>query len=425
MKYAMCVADSYNLGAAYVMSHLKANGHEVKLIFDPRTGIDLMEYNLKQIEKFNPHYCLFSCNTSQYQWALNMAHAVKNRLGWECQIIFGGVHPTCCPEVVRENWFVDDVCIGDGIAYFGGTFKPDDTFPEREAFYAELPPRERRHPYIMTSFTCPFQCTYCLPQDKKLKLPRRSVASCIRELSYLKRLGAKRFTIFDDVFTMDKKWLECFLIRYKTEIGLPFRCVTHPKFIDDMVADDLAYAGCYMVAIGLQTGSERLRKTLNRHETNDEFRNACKHLKKQGIIVLVDHIFNLPHETEDSLLESYCLYKDVKPDMVNCFDLVYLPCTEIINTAIEAGIMKEQARYAIDRGLVSQFAKGASGIWVNCLLSVPLGHRWWALLPQFFIKVALYTKMLFKSRYDFVPLKIIQDAVHYFLKGVSKCLKLR
>ena len=172
MKYAVCVAEDSHLGIGYIISHLKNQGHDVKLFFDPRQYargysnngflakiFSLENYNIRKMKKYKPDVCLFTCITADYQWALKIAKRVKKEIG--CKVIFGGVHSTLMPEEVKKNEFIDEVIVGDGISYFGGTFDPDNLFPDRVIFYKELPKTHRTHPIFMSSFGCPFNCSFC------------------------------------------------------------------------------------------------------------------------------------------------------------------------------------------------------------------------------------------------------------------------
>jgi anaerobic magnesium-protoporphyrin IX monomethyl ester cyclase len=437
MRYAVIVAESFALGPAYLITFLRSQGHDVKLFFDPVFGsvggtqhswfsklLCVEDYNIRQITKYKPDFCLFSITTAHYQWALRMARRIKENV--ETKVIMGGVHPTSVPDVVKSSHFVDDVCTGDGISYFKGVFNPDIIMPERNDFYRELPPKDISNPYIMTSFGCPFSCTYCLPRHLKLKKSRRSVDGCIAELKWLKEHGAKRISIWDDVFTTDKKWLFEFLSKYIDEIKLPFRCVTHCKLVDEEIIYALKAAGCHTIAIGIQTGSEWLRKDiLNRRETNMDFLKACALIKKHDIILLIDHIFGIPFETEQTFKDSYDLYRMAKPDMVNVFELVYFPKAEIIQHAIRAGLLKESDIPRIERGELPQYASGVNNIiansspWVRRLLCVPIGKQYeW--LPEWMIRVILYTRMFVKTWADCIPITIMENYVHYTIKRIQK-----
>jgi hypothetical protein len=436
MRYAICAADTFSLGSGYLISYLRNEGHEVKLIFDPlqhskggtqETWLSRLfsveEYNLKQLEEFKPDAVLFSVLTAHYQWALKLAKKIKDRIG--CKIIFGGVHPTTVPEVVKKNKFIDEICIGEGIKHFGGTFDPDKIFPAREDFFKELPRCHRIHPFIMTDFGCPFSCTYCLDRKYKIKTPRRSVESCIEELKQLKKMGAKRISIWDDAFTANKRWLNEFLAYYIMEIKLPFRCLTHPKLIDDITARNLRRAGCYTIDMGIQTGNENLRREiLNRKETNEEFLKACKAIKDAGIKLVIDHIFEIPKESYWTNKESYELYRMAKPDLIHCFKLLYFPKSKIADIALEQGILTQEDIDNINEGKFVVYASGENqrvaeiNPFVKKMLAIPLGGGLWEKMPDWLIKLACYIRI----GEDFLPQTIMQNQIFFTYKRMKKWL---
>ena len=413
MRYAIYVADNFALGPAYIITYLRSQGHQVKLFFDSLLFND-ENYNVDKIEEYWPDVCMFSCLTATYKWALGIAKKVKERIG--CKIIFGGVHPSTVPEVVRENEFIDEVCVGEGIKYFGGVFEPDKLMPTREDFNKVLSPKDIAYPFMVTSFSCPFNCTYCQPL--KLNIKRRGVDICIKEAVELKNNGAKSIAFWDDVFTSDKKWLSEFLNRWKEEVRLPFRCVSHTRYVNDETMFLLKEAGCYLVTIGIQTGNEKLRREiLNRHETNKAILTACATVKRYGMKLIIDHMVDLPYENDKTNQESYDLYRQIAPDMVSIFRLVYFPKAKIIDYGMQSKILNEDAIYKIERGDFNNYASGLNkrvrhDPWLNKLLAIPLKWKFWAYCHENILNLIIYYK-LDKS---FNPLLIITRYLFYWRK---------
>lgn len=323
MRTAFCVAEDFNLGAAYVIAYLKSIGHQVRLFFDPSPSSKDEVYSL--IKEFNPDLICFSCVTANVGWALHRAQNYR-KLG--AKILFGGVHPTLCPEDITKEGF--DVCVGDGIKYFGGEFNPDELWADREIFFDVLPPVHRAYQIFMTGFGCPFRCSFCNNHQLRPKLIRRSVEGCLDELEHLKERGMKYVLFDDDIFTLNRSWLLSFLSGYRSRINLPFTCFGHSKFIDQEISQLLVDSNCQCVWLGVQSGDETIRKeVLNRNESNSEIREACKIIKRHNLKLMIDHIFGLPHDTYESILNSYNLYKEIKPDVINCYELLYFPKAEI------------------------------------------------------------------------------------------------
>ena len=71
------------------------------------------------------------------------------------------------------------------------------------------------------------------------------------------------------------KWLEEFSERYPSEVGIPFFCSVHPGIVKEKTVELLKKSGCWCVAIGVQSGSERIRKEIfNRHISNKQIIEA-------------------------------------------------------------------------------------------------------------------------------------------------------
>ena len=274
------------------------------------------------------------------------------------RIIFGGVHPSLCPETITNEEF--EVCVGDGISFFGGRFDPDNLWPDREIFFAELPPVHRAYQIFMTGFGCPFRCSFCNNHQLRPNLIRRSAEGCIAELKYLKTKGLKYVLFDDDIFILNRNWLNNFLEMYRNIINLPFTCFGHAKLIDDNISLLLKKSGCQCVWLGIQSGDEKTRKEiLNRPETNAEIQSACQSIKRNKLKLMIDHIFGVPFDTYVKLLISYNFYKTLKPDVINCYELLYFPKAEIN----KYGTSEEQAKYQRQGGRDYQkYAKAFTAI---------------------------------------------------------------
>jgi radical SAM superfamily enzyme YgiQ (UPF0313 family) len=242
-------------------------------------------------------------------------------------VVFGGVHPTLCPEDFDDF----SVCVGDGIKYFGGReLDPDTLWADREIFFEQLPKVHRRYQIFMTGFGCPFRCSFCNNHQLHRTLTRRTIDGCIKELYHLKQGGMKYVLFDDDIFTLNPGWLVSFLRNYRCNINLPFTCFGHVNFLSKQIVSLLKESGCQTVWIGIQSGDEETRKTvLNRWETNGEILEAGKTIKEAGLKLMIDHIFGIPGDTYEKLLTSYEFYKTLKPDVVNCYEMLYFPKADI------------------------------------------------------------------------------------------------
>jgi anaerobic magnesium-protoporphyrin IX monomethyl ester cyclase len=169
----------------------------------------------------------------------------------------------------------------------------------------------RQYP-IMTQRGCPFSCSFCIEsvyQDmfgKKGSLRRRSVEVVIEELVQAKRNPDIRQVMFyDDVLTLNPRWLRGFAPRYKREVGLPFWCYTYPTTTrkEDLLL--LKDAGLRSITMGIQSGSETMLDKFNRPVALQKAHEAARLIIECGIEAYFDLITKVHFEKEEHCKETF------------------------------------------------------------------------------------------------------------------------
>jgi len=428
---------SENLGIEYLSSFLKEHGHETNLVFDPSLFNDKYWFDIpllyhvfkKKDEKIisevirnKPDIVCFSVFTDNYRWACNLASKIKKKIN--VPIVFGGIHATSVPEIVIKNSFVDFVFMGeaehalldladkkDPIKIQNLVYKKGDKviknplrpliqdldelpFPDKRLFKKYL---NFNQYMISTSRGCPFQCTYCysnylsrLYRRKGRFLRRRSVENVINELQLAKKeFDIKKVSFEDDVFTMDKKWLKEFIDRYKNTINLPFRCITHPLFLDAEVAGIIKNSPCYKIEMGIQTMDEEIRrKLLRRYETNEQLINVMSVCRTFKLPFYVDHMFGFPGQDERVLRKEALFYNKYRPKRITCYWLQYFPKTDIVDIM---DVNKEEIN-KIERGICKMYIVGGSVKGEKkkkMIKDYVILFRTMQLMPKFLVKLIL------------------------------------
>ena len=460
------------LGIECLSSFLKSKGHETCLLFDPMVfGGDVFIDNAFLTKRLNldrkiidraielkPDLVAFSTYTGNYQWALRIAKAIRHLSN--IPIVFGGVHPSAVPERVLLNEFIDYVIVGEGeyamldlVEHLMSNGSKDqlantqnicfkynrqlflnqprpyisdlDTlpFPDKALFYDKIPLLKCNPYLIMTSRGCPYRCTYCsnemyqnLHSHDKLHVRRRSPDNVIEELCNIKKEGLmKRIVFMDDVFTLQKSWLEEFSEKYQTKIGLPFSCLVHPMSMSKDIAILLKETGCDYVGIGIQSGSERIREMIyNRKGSNDRIKQAMSYLHAAKINVYVDHILGAPTETQEDLEESLALYREIKPDMVFTFWLTYYPKTSIIQKARELGILSESDINKIEEGFIG-YTHGTGAVSEK---DIPMFARYELLFGLSALCRSQYLQPLLAKITPFIPFKKLISYFIFVIVGI-------
>ncbi|MCK5178913.1 MAG: cobalamin-dependent protein [Candidatus Omnitrophica bacterium] len=395
------------LGVSLLSSIAKQRGHEVRLAFSPSLFNDRAHLNIPflarcfddrkdvmtAIERQRPDVLAFSALTGTYQWMLGVAQDAK-RLFPDVKVVFGGVHASAVPDRVLAQPQVDYVCVGEGDVAFAmilkaigqrGTVAPIvntryklrngeivrgpqagfiedlDSLPvfDKALWEEHIPLGDS---YItMTSRGCPYRCTFCfnsfyaaLPEEKAGRYVRqRSVEHMMHELRVAKsRYKLRMIEFFDDVFTLDKKWLKRFLSQYKAEIKVPFQCFTHVNYIDEDVARWLSEAGCFSSQIGVQSmNDEYKRKYIKRYERASDIERTICIMRKFKIHAKFDHMFGLPGEGIEAQETARKFYAETPPYSIQTYWTNYFPGTELLKQGLGLGLITARDVEKINDGL--------------------------------------------------------------------------
>jgi radical SAM superfamily enzyme YgiQ (UPF0313 family) len=410
MKILFIYNGAEHLGIEYLSSFLKSKGHETDLLFDPQVfSPEQFVFNNKALANFfsidtkiiekavsmKPDLVAFSTFTSNYRWCLKIAESIKKKSS--ITIVFGGVHTTAATDTVLENDFVDYAVIGEGeyamldlvqcienniprskmlnipnlcMKHEGQTIINSPRsyindldlipFPDKQLFYDKVPMFEETYT-ALSSRGCPYSCTFCsnsmyheIYSNENKHIRKRSVDNVMDELKKVKERGKATLIVFnDDVFTSSMKWLEEFSERYPAEIGIPYFCSIHPGTVKKKTAELLKKSGCWSIAIGVQSGSERTRKEIfHRTGTNEQIITAITYIKEAGIRVNMDNIFGAPTENEEDLEECLKLYLAIRPNRIQTFWLTYFPGTTIISHALKEKHITPENVKEIEKGFL-------------------------------------------------------------------------
>ncbi len=402
-RFLFIQPETENIGVEYLTASLRKAKYPVDLVYLPQPYNNIAfrltkegyqtdkEKVLTKIRAFGPDVIGFSPFTSQYAWAVEQARWIKEKYP-KVTILFGGVHVNSVPEVVIENRYVDAIIVGEAdrqIVKFGKNLGTDRILstesvwikkngktyrnqlakletdldklpmPDKEIFYQQIPKPLRSLSYvIMGSRGCPFACAYCSNNVyQKLyagqrRLRFRSPENIIKELEGAKKkYQFKLVEFFDDVIAVDEERLKKLLSLYRKKIKLPFTCYLHPQLASKRIIKLLKKSNCCWLKMGVQSANEEYRKKiLHRFESNEEIVRLSKWCRKYKLDFSLDHIFNLPGETEKDLVEAVRLYNKCRPTIINFGSLIYLPKTDIIEEGLKKKIINKKDVERINEG---------------------------------------------------------------------------
>ena len=151
---------------------------------------------------------------------------------------------------------------------------------------------------LLTSFGCPYSCSFCNSGIDCLGYKLRSIDDIKGELDLLANLGAQRVYLRDMTFGAYKPHaydvLEN-LVPYKFDL----HAFLHASTIDIDFAKALKSANLTLAQIGVESPLESLRMQMNKHLSDDILFNSFRLLKEAGIATGCHFVVGFPDEPED------------------------------------------------------------------------------------------------------------------------------
>ncbi|MHC4267365.1 MAG: B12-binding domain-containing radical SAM protein [Planctomycetota bacterium] len=363
------------LGVLYISAALRKAGHETDIV-------DTRHYKniIKKIEDYNPAVLLFSLRTASSQLYIDLNRQIKRHFP-NLFSIFGGPHATFYPQIIQREKAIDAICVGEGedaiIEFIARLEREEEyhttanfwirrngeicqnevrplienidniSFPDRELLCRYSRVRDFPVRNFITTRGCPYSCTYCFNQAyneiyKGLgkRVRRRSVDNVIAEIEEeYKQYPFQVAQFEDDIFVVPGKWLEEFSEKYRSKIDLPFSCNVRAELITEKEVSLIREAGCVSVWIGVEAGSEVVRKNLlKRNNTDSTTINSVRYLQDAGITVATENILGLPETTLDDDFKTLELNRILRPGFANPSIYQPYPGTELGQRARDAGI---------------------------------------------------------------------------------------
>lgn len=368
---------SYSEGLASLSAVLKAQGHQVALMHLTRPAHE-REY-LAELASHRPDLVGFNARTSVFPYVRQYARWTKQHS--DVPTICGGYHATLVPQETLDTPGIDAVCIGEGEHVMAGlcrALERGEDWSQLSGLWTRKDGKVLRNPVaplvdldelplpdfglfdyrrlaasqlstalVMLSRGCPYSCAYCCNHGLRKVYPNQAkytrFRSPERSIAYLHQLRASypglRFLNFmDDILPLNREWFTGFIERYQKEVGLPFSCRMRANLVDRDVVSALKQAGCYLVHLGVETGDEKLRRTvLQRPISEEQLVQAFAICRELGMSTLAYNMVNLPGETMKTTLSTIELNARLQPQRLVVSIFYPYPGTDLHRLAQERG----------------------------------------------------------------------------------------
>lgn len=345
-------------GLAALSAVLKKSGHTVAL-FDSTFGSG-KKVLASTLETFRPEITGIPVASNDFDYAVELSAFIKEKL--DIPIVAGGFHVTMAPEDIMAESCFDIAVIGEGEQTFlevvetieknpagyslhhipGIWFRKQKTivrnplrklnqdinvlpFPDKNLFdYKRYVAINRGLATFITSYGCPFDCSYCI--NKVLKdtygsggfVRYKSVDYLINEiLTTIQGYNIREIEFYDDTFTIHKQRLLQFCEQYTKKIGLPFYINSRVDTLTREVVSHLKSAGCVRISMGIETGDPFVRNEIcKRNQTDKQIIEAFALVREFGIKTLSYNMVGIPYETTESIQKTIELNRQCRPDFI-------------------------------------------------------------------------------------------------------------
>jgi radical SAM superfamily enzyme YgiQ (UPF0313 family) len=375
--------ESPPLGLAYIASVLELNNHVVSVL-DPNVLLWNENQILKQISNFGPDVVGVNCQTWNRFEAYSIVKKIKKELPFTITVM-GGLHVSALsketfeyvPEldfiVIGEGEFtmlklIDSLEKGDNPNKIDGLAFPKDNqvvvTPPRApiddldklpipAYHLLSLDRYRPNEYkrdlnslkfsaMITSRGCPTGCKYCYSSGFwGRKFRARSPKKVVDEVDFLvNHHNVGRIHFSDDAFTANpqraKRICEELIRR---DLNIKFRIMARADTIDRELLGLLKNAGCYQIDYGVESGSPRIMKNINKKLNLERALETFSQTKQKGIDVSIFIMLGLPGERHEDIMKTKDFIKKADIDKIVISITTIVPGSPLYFEALSKGLI--------------------------------------------------------------------------------------
>ncbi len=363
------------LGLLYVATYLKEKTKHGVTVIDGQVYKQTIQSCAADIVAQKPDVVGISAWTDWWYSSYELSKEIKKALP-DVHISIGGPHTTIFPAETLSMPEVDSVVVGDGevpfaalcnmlgddavcndmpglhFAEFGYRSGKDSihiqkdldalAIPDRtlldHTVYTSLLAKNTFCTTIITSRGCPNKCVFCRLNFQQTV--SRSAENILIELEAICALGIEEIEFYDDTFTRSKQRVKdlCHgIIERNLKISWAIR--DRVKNADPELLELMKRAGCTRIHYGVESGSEKILKSINKNITVDEVKRAIAMAKKYKYELLTFFMIGNLDETIEDVQMTFDLAKELNTDYALVSIAIPYPGTVFYQVSLDEKII--------------------------------------------------------------------------------------
>jgi radical SAM superfamily enzyme YgiQ (UPF0313 family) len=381
-----------SLGLGFIGTYVREHSNcEVEIIEPILQGLTKMQV----LDKVKESDVLgLICYTESRFQCFDFACEVK-QINPHCKIIVGGPHVNALDEQILQHYpFIDVVVRMEGEEttldivkgkpfeqILGITWRNNRDIirnPDRplvrniDSFYYDyslvLPQvegwKDFEIPYelqklnalpIIASRGCPFQCTFCAAHEQWGRIYRYlSPEELVERMKYLvTQYNIGYFRFYDALFIgSNERMLKFCDLLEKSRLNVHFR-IDIRVGTSRNVLERLRNVGCDVVGFGVESGSDRILKRINKGITREKVEETIKICKELGYWTIGFFMISLPDETMEDVKKTFELFK-----FFDCLNVQFFkihPNTSFYNELKQRGEINDEVWFDPNYGFSTEY----------------------------------------------------------------------
>ncbi len=196
---------------------------------------------------------------------------------------------------------------------------------------------------LMTSRGCPFSCTFCDRSTSGRKGRMHSVDAIVRLCRDLVGRGTKHIMFLDDLFTVRRDRVADMCNAFIDEgFDFSWSCNSHPNLLDFETMKLMKRAGCWQIAYGVESGSQRILDVVKHEVKLPRLRETLRMTQAAGIRTRGFLMLGHPTEGVDSLEETRRFLRVAELDLCQITKFTPYPGTPSYPSIREQGTFEEE-----------------------------------------------------------------------------------
>lgn len=287
-------------------------------------------------------------------------------------------------------------------------------FPARHLVNNKIykrPDNDKVQAIIKVSRGCPYHCFFCLATPVSgSKVRMRSCENIVAEIrECVEKYKIKNFIFWSDCFNFNREWTMNLCQKIiDSNLKITWSSNTRADTADLEMAKLMHKAGCRLVSIGVESGSQFMLDKIGKKITLNDIRDTVKIFKKAKIKIYNYFVLGLPWEDVNTAEATIRFAIELDSDFVSFYTATPLPATRFHNYAVENNLFDSNADF--NNAYYNPVVK------THCLSRKKVFEIHRDAVKRFYLRPEFLLKTLIKIR-SFAEIK------NYFIGGIGLLLR--